>query len=120
VSDALAGAGGAASTLAADLPVGGRSGTLYRRMLGTPAAGRIEAKTGTLVDVSALSGFALPAAPSVAAPLLFSFIANGVTNATGVSLGDRLAVALATYPQAPPVPALEPLPPTPAAAGPRR
>jgi len=40
------------------LPVAGRDGTLADRFEGTPAAGRIHAKTGTMAHVDALSGYA--------------------------------------------------------------
>lgn len=39
------------------LPIGGKDGTLYNRMVDTAAAGRIFAKTGSLSHVSALSGY---------------------------------------------------------------
>ena len=38
------------------LPVAGRDGTLARQLLGTEAEGRLQAKTGTLTDVKALTG----------------------------------------------------------------
>lgn len=41
------------------LPVAGESGTLADRFLGTPAAGRVFAKTGTLSGNGLLSGYAL-------------------------------------------------------------
>nr|MDQ2727501.1 D-alanyl-D-alanine carboxypeptidase [Actinomycetota bacterium] len=62
---------GPTSDLASTLPVAGRTGTLFRRMVNTPAAGRVIAKTGTLDDVSALSGFVLaPGTPLPAGPAL--------------------------------------------------
>ena len=52
---------GPTSVVGRGLPVAGRTGTLADRMVHTPAAGRVVAKTGTLNDVVALSGFVLPA-----------------------------------------------------------
>ncbi len=43
--------------LRASLPIAGRSGTLIHRMRGTAAAGRCQAKTGTLSNVSSLAGY---------------------------------------------------------------
>lgn len=41
----------------AGLPVGGKSGTLKSRFVGTPLAGHVHAKTGTISRVNTLSGF---------------------------------------------------------------
>ncbi len=55
------------------LPVAGVSGTLAERMKGTLAENRVWAKTGTLFNVRALSGYAVTIAGE---PIVFSMIAN--------------------------------------------
>jgi serine-type D-Ala-D-Ala carboxypeptidase/endopeptidase (penicillin-binding protein 4) len=99
---------GASSTLAAGLPVAGRTGTLDDRLTAPATVGRILAKTGTLDDVSALSGFVLPhpgvapPAPALGSPLVFSLIIDGLANPdAGVTVGDDLATVLAAYPSVP-------------------
>ncbi|HEY9747917.1 MAG TPA: D-alanyl-D-alanine carboxypeptidase, partial [Allocoleopsis sp.] len=57
----------------ASLPVAGVSGTLQSRFRETPAQGRVQAKTGTLSGISALSGYLNP--PNYP-PLVFSIIVN--------------------------------------------
>ncbi|MBW4490289.1 MAG: D-alanyl-D-alanine carboxypeptidase/D-alanyl-D-alanine-endopeptidase [Trichocoleus desertorum ATA4-8-CV12] len=57
----------------ASLPVAGVSGTLQGRFRDTPAQGRLQAKTGTLSGISALSGYLNP--PNYQ-PLVFSIIVN--------------------------------------------
>ena len=94
--------------IAAGLPVAGKTGTLAMRMLGTPAVGRLRAKTGTLDEVVSLSGFVTPvasAAPSSALrqPIVFSIILNGLSSAAAENLADTIAVALASYPHVPPI-----------------
>ncbi len=76
--------------IAASLPVGGRSGTLRKRMLATASTARVRAKTGTLNSVNALTGFADTPAGTT---LTFAFIHNGNDiRTTGVADGftDRL------------------------------
>jgi serine-type D-Ala-D-Ala carboxypeptidase/endopeptidase (penicillin-binding protein 4) len=55
------------------LPIAGEDGTLIDRMKATPAAGRIQAKTGTFEHVNALSGYATSAD---GAHLVFSFLSD--------------------------------------------
>jgi serine-type D-Ala-D-Ala carboxypeptidase/endopeptidase (penicillin-binding protein 4) len=67
-----------ASTPVADelvglLPVAGRDGTLEEQLLGTPAEGWMQAKTGTLTDVKALTG-SQPATDG--RPLDFALVLN--------------------------------------------
>jgi len=56
------------------LPVAGQSETLRRRMIATPAAGNLHAKTGTTNEVIALGGFVTAANGEL---LAFSFLYNG-------------------------------------------
>ncbi len=76
--------------LLSSLPVAGRSGTLDRRMRGTAAAGRVRAKTGTLSEASALSGYANRR-------YAFSVIQNGspVSTFWARKAQDRFAAVLA-------------------------
>ena len=62
-----------ANELVGLLPVAGRDGTLKDQLLGTPAEGWMQAKTGTLTDVKALTG-EQPAADG--RPLNFSLVLN--------------------------------------------
>jgi D-alanyl-D-alanine carboxypeptidase/D-alanyl-D-alanine-endopeptidase (penicillin-binding protein 4) len=62
-----------ASVFRASLPVAGRSGTLRNRFLDTPAAGNVQAKTGTMSGVTALSGYVNASGYE---PLVFSIIVN--------------------------------------------
>ncbi len=92
--------------LAAALPLGGRTGTLRKRMSATASTGRVRAKTGTLNSVNALTGFAdTPQGNTLA----FSFIHNGNdTRTTGVA--DGFTDRLMTYAKGPKIASLGPLP----------
>ena len=61
--------------LLASLPVGGGDGTLARRFHGTPAKGRVRAKTGTLDKVITLAGYV---AVDSGKPLAFAILLNDV------------------------------------------
>lgn len=60
----------------AALPVGGHDGTLDTRMKNTPLAGRVQAKTGTIANMRALSGFLTTESGE---RIVFSIIANHFT-----------------------------------------
>jgi serine-type D-Ala-D-Ala carboxypeptidase/endopeptidase (penicillin-binding protein 4) len=74
------------------LPVAGRDGTLVDRMRRGPARGRCHAKTGTLSDVSALSGYCEARSGDVYG---FSILMNGVYPTGARRLQDKMAQALA-------------------------
>ena len=78
----------------ATLPVAGKSGTLAARMTGTAAEGNVHAKTGSMSNVRALSGYVTSADGE---PLAFAVLANNFPGpATPIvhvidQLVDRLA-----------------------------
>jgi D-alanyl-D-alanine carboxypeptidase/D-alanyl-D-alanine-endopeptidase (penicillin-binding protein 4) len=92
--------------LAQALPLAARDGTLAKRFLTSPAAGRLRAKTGSLEGVIALSGW-VDAEQS--ARLVFSMLINDLPReAVGRALEERMGTALARYPQGPDPSALAP------------
>jgi len=100
--------GGEGGELGRNLPVAGRNGTLARRFVGTPAAGRIRAKTGSLRGVNALGGWATTVDGR---SLQFALMANDLPNeAAGTALEDQVVSALAVWPQAPTPGDISPLP----------
>jgi D-alanyl-D-alanine carboxypeptidase/D-alanyl-D-alanine-endopeptidase (penicillin-binding protein 4) len=79
------------------LAVAGRSGTLARRMRGTAAARRCYAKTGTLNNVSALSGYCFRGPRSEENAVVFSLLMNGVNTDRARRAQDRSAALIARY-----------------------
>jgi PBP4 family serine-type D-alanyl-D-alanine carboxypeptidase len=80
------------------IPIAGQpdrlvGGTLRSRMVGTPAAGNVHAKTGTLTGVSALSGYVTD--PS-GQRLIFSIVFNGYKGGAPTDLQDKIAIRLAS------------------------
>ncbi|MDQ3321841.1 MAG: D-alanyl-D-alanine carboxypeptidase/D-alanyl-D-alanine-endopeptidase [Acidobacteriota bacterium] len=77
------------------LPIGAVDGTLRNRFAGTAAAGNVRAKTGTIDQVSALSGYATTASGE---RLVFSIVVNGVAvSSVRQSVIDEIVVALANF-----------------------
>ena len=60
----------------ATLPIGGQDGSIARRFVGTAAAGNVRAKTGSISNVRALSGYVTTLDGE---PLVFSILANNFT-----------------------------------------
>jgi D-alanyl-D-alanine carboxypeptidase/D-alanyl-D-alanine-endopeptidase (penicillin-binding protein 4) len=78
------------------LPAAGRDGTLENRMKGTPAQGNAQAKSGSLNNARALSGYVTSADGE---PLVFSIIANnfGVPAEVVDKAIDTVVVRLAQF-----------------------
>jgi serine-type D-Ala-D-Ala carboxypeptidase/endopeptidase (penicillin-binding protein 4) len=83
-----------AGSFESSLAVAGRTGTIRKRMRGTPAQDRCRAKTGTLIGVSSLAGLCTAAGGHTIA---FAMLMNraGVTRAHSVQ--DRITTAIARY-----------------------
>jgi D-alanyl-D-alanine carboxypeptidase/D-alanyl-D-alanine-endopeptidase (penicillin-binding protein 4) len=84
----------------ATLPVAGRDGTLARRLTGTPAEGRVRAKSGTIDNVRALSGYLDTANGDT---LVFSMIANNFSLPVAQidAAVDHALVRLVSFTQSP-------------------
>ena len=80
----------------AALPIAGQDGTLAGRMAGTPAAGNARAKTGSISNARALSGYVRTRGSE---PVVFSIIANNFEAAAGVidQATDAIVVRLAQF-----------------------
>lgn len=110
--DAVIAADGADGPIAKGLARPGQSGTLDDRFLSAPLSERLSAKTGTLNDVTALSGWVRT---DSGRPLAFSTVQNPVgrqVQASDLALQAQLLQALLSYPQTPPADQLSPAPPT--------
>ena len=77
------------------LPIAGLDGSLRNRVKGTPAAGKIHAKTGSVANARSLSGYALTADNHM---LIFSLLSNNwITPTSAVdSVHNRIMVMLAS------------------------
>jgi D-alanyl-D-alanine carboxypeptidase/D-alanyl-D-alanine-endopeptidase (penicillin-binding protein 4) len=82
------------TTLRNDMAVAGHTGTLATRMRGTLAAGRCQAKTGTLIGVSNLAGYCTAANGDI---LAFAFFTDGIETYRAHTIQDAMAIALARY-----------------------
>jgi len=83
-----------AGTFADSLPIAGSDGTLFDRMERGPAHRRCVGKTGTLSNVSALSGYCEAGSGDTYA---YSILMNGVYPTGARRLQDRMLQAIAKY-----------------------
>ncbi len=90
---AMAKKGSGAAAFRDSLPVAGREGTVADRMRGTAAEGNCETKTGTLSDVSALSGYCRAGGHTIA----FSTLMNSANIDAARRAQDRVAAVIARY-----------------------
>ena len=84
------------SPLLAGLPVAGVDGSLANRMKGTPAEGRVRAKTGTMSNIRSLAGYATTRDGE---RLAFVAMVNNFEGPGAAANGalDAIAVALASF-----------------------
>jgi serine-type D-Ala-D-Ala carboxypeptidase/endopeptidase (penicillin-binding protein 4) len=82
------------TSLRKELAVAGRTGTLSERMRHTPASGRCQAKTGTLIGVSNLAGYCQALNGDI---LAFAFFTDGIETGRAHRIQDNMAITLARY-----------------------
>lgn len=97
------------SPLNEGMAIAGETGTLATSFQGTPAEGRVRAKTGSLNDVTSLAGYV---DGNGADGLIFSLVLNRppFIQPSDAELRDAVALVLADYPQRPPIEEVEPRP----------
>jgi D-alanyl-D-alanine carboxypeptidase/D-alanyl-D-alanine-endopeptidase (penicillin-binding protein 4) len=83
-----------AGTFEGSLAVAGRTGTISKRMRGTPAQDRCRAKTGTLIGVSALAGICQAAGGHTIA---FAMLMTRASVAKAHRVQDHIAAQIARY-----------------------
>jgi serine-type D-Ala-D-Ala carboxypeptidase/endopeptidase (penicillin-binding protein 4) len=83
-----------AGSFEGSLAVAGRTGTIRKRMRGTPAQDRCRAKTGTLVGVSSLAGVCTAVGGHTIA---FAMLMNRAGISRAHSVQDRITTAIARY-----------------------
>ncbi len=89
----------------AGLPIAGQTGTLYNQFLDTPMVGRLHAKTGTLRNAKALTGYVDTTAGQIEFSLILDFD-NAASNYAGV--WQALGQTFSTYPTGPTIEQLQP------------
>jgi D-alanyl-D-alanine carboxypeptidase/D-alanyl-D-alanine-endopeptidase (penicillin-binding protein 4) len=82
------------TTLRNGLAIAGHTGTLSERMRRTPASGRCQAKTGTLIGVSNLAGYCQAQNGDI---LAFAFFTDGIETGSAHTIQDNMAITLARY-----------------------
>jgi D-alanyl-D-alanine carboxypeptidase/D-alanyl-D-alanine-endopeptidase (penicillin-binding protein 4) len=83
-----------AASFEGSLAIAGRTGTIRKRMRGTPAQDRCKAKTGTLIGVSSLAGVCSAVGGHTIA---FAMLMNRAGISRAHSVQDRIATAIARY-----------------------
>lgn len=91
------------------LAIAGVDGSIRRRMIGTPAMQNVRAKTGTLRNVSSLSGYVTTRDGE---PMAFAFISNGNAVSSYKAAEDAAAISLASFSWTPSRPLVMPSVPT--------
>lgn len=97
--------------LGAGLAIAGQTGTLATYLTTSPVAGRLHAKTGTLANAKALTGFVTTTAGTIDFAMVLG--AQGISGDGGpqspfLPYWDQLGTALGTYPSGPSIEALQP------------
>ena len=87
---------GGYEAIASGLAIAGRTGTLFNRFVGSPLAGKLRAKTGSIANAGGIVGVL-----HLSRPVHFAFLINQpLTYGQLLAKEDAVIAALATYPEA--------------------